>query len=247
MDNEELVRQLNIYFERMVACIQRRKGTFHKFIGDAIMASWSAIEAVSQGKEKDALNAVMACIEMRRELKALNVERTQQRLLPLRIGIGLNHGEVLAGQIGAPVFMEFTLMGDAVNTASRLEGMTKHFTTDIVIGEPVQALIGDAILLRRMGYIVLKGKSKPMMVYEVLTERDNPESSHFPMDCLAVYEASLTAFYERRFEEARNGFFRLAPIFPKDFCIHHYQAEAEKFMQDPPPEKWDGRIVLDSK
>jgi adenylate cyclase len=127
-----------------VGCVFDFKGTFHKFIGDAIMAAWGDIADASFGTETDAQNAVRSALMMRRSLRELNEERKTAGLMPLRIGIGLNHGiGVLVGMIGASSRMEWTVMGDAVNTASRLEGLTKEFKTDLAISESVRQLIGD--------------------------------------------------------------------------------------------------------
>src|SRR6201999_2890898 len=105
-------------------------------------------------------------------LRELNEERHGLGQMPLRIGIGLNHGDVLVGLIGASSRSEFTVMGDAVNTASRLEGLTKEFKTDLAISESVNQLLGDGFLVRRLGLIVLKGKTQTTVVYEVLAEKN---------------------------------------------------------------------------
>ena len=154
----EVMRQLNIYFERMVACITEYKGTVHKFIGDAVMAAWGDIADASLGAEQDARNAVASAVLMRYRLHELNAERKEQGLTPIRIGVGLNHGIVQAGMLGSTGRKEFTMIGDEVNVASRLEGMTKEFQTDLAISESVRLLLGDDFLVRRLGFIVLKGK-----------------------------------------------------------------------------------------
>ena len=202
----EVVRQLNIYFERMVACVTECKGNFHKFIGDAVMAAWGDIEAASQGPKKDAQNAVRSALMMRHKLRELNEERKTDGLLPLRIGIGLNHGVVQAGMLGSTGRMEFTVMGDEVNTASRLEGMTKEFKTDLAISESVLLLIGDGFLVRRLGLIVLKGKSTPTVVYEVLSEKTDLADSRMSVEGVARYEAAFDDFLARRFAQAEAGF-----------------------------------------
>ncbi len=110
LEEEELVRQLNLYFERMVNCISVCSGTLHKFIGDAIMSVWGDIESGTMGVARDAQNAVRSALMMRTRLRELNEERRVLNLTPIRIGIGLNHGEVLVGLIGAPSRSEFTVM-----------------------------------------------------------------------------------------------------------------------------------------
>ena len=146
----------------MVDCVLSRQGTLHKFIGDAVMAVWGDIAAASRGPEIDARAALDAALEMRHRLVKLNAVRAAAGLRELRIGIGLNHGDVLAGQIGAAQRSEFTVIGDPVNAASRLEGMTKEFHTDLAVGERVAALIGDDYILRKLGLVQLKGKAQPV-------------------------------------------------------------------------------------
>ena len=246
IEEAELVRQLNAYFEEMVDCVLRNGGTLHKFIGDAVMAVWGDIAASSHGIELDARAAVAAALEMRERLASLNILREADGLLPLRIGIGLNHGEVLAGQIGAAARSEFTVIGDAVNAASRLEGMTKEFRTDLAIGESVVELLDDTFLVRRLGLIQLKGKKKPLMVFEVLGRREKNDSKWTDED-LTVYHEAFEQFLSRDFNAATNGFERCAQTHPQDSCVQRYLNAAREFNAAPPEEDWDGRVVMETK
>ncbi|HEX4141089.1 MAG TPA: adenylate/guanylate cyclase domain-containing protein, partial [Candidatus Methylacidiphilales bacterium] len=247
LETAEVVRQLNIYFERMVACVTESKGTLHKFIGDAIMAAWGDIEAASQGEATDARNAVVSALMMRQRLKLLNEERKAANLMPLRIGIGLNHGVVQAGMLGSPGRMEFTVMGDTVNTASRLEGLTKEFKTDFAISESVKQLLGDDFLVRRLGLIVLKGKSEATVVYEVLAEKSDLEAARMSPGGVARYEEAFDHFLERRFDQAEALFVACAKDYPDDHCVKTYLAASREFLVTPPPPDWDGRIVMTTK
>jgi len=184
---------------------------------------------------------------MRRKLRELNEERKTEGLLPLRIGIGLNHGVVQAGMLGSTGRMEFTVMGDEVNTASRLEGMTKEFKTDLAISESVRLLIGDGFLVRRLGLIVLKGKTKPTVVYEVLAEKSDPGESRMTAESVARYEAAFDHFLTRRFTQAEAGFLACEKDYPDDYCIKSYLQASREFSTQPPPPEWDGRIVMETK
>ena len=246
IEEGELVRQLNAYFGEMVDCVLRNRGTLHKFIGDAVMAVWGDIASSSQGEELDARAAVTAALEMRERLVKLNDERVAAGLLPLRIGIGLNHGEVLAGQIGAAARSEFTVIGDAVNVASRLEGMTKEFHTDLAIGESVAELLDETFLVRRLGRIQLKGKKKPMMVFEVLGRRSKRDTAWTDED-LALYHDAFDRFLARDFEPAVAGFEQCAERHPKDSCVRRYLNAAREYHLTPPTEDWDGRVVMETK
>ena len=245
IETEELVRQLNVYFGEMVECVTANRGTFHKFIGDAVMAVWGDIASVSAGAEADARSAVDAALDMRARLVALNILRTADGLRPLRIGIGLNHGEVLVGQIGAAQRSEFTVIGDSVNVASRLEGMTKEFHTDLAIGESVAVLLGDGYLTRRLGRIQLKGKSKPMLVFEVLGKRG--DNTVWTDEDLSVYHDAFDHFLARDFAPAVAGFSRCLERHPQDSCVRRYLDAAEHYHLTPPTEDWDGRVVMETK
>jgi adenylate cyclase len=247
LEEEELVRQLNIYFERMVDCVKECGGTLHKFIGDAVMSVWGDIASVSLGEGKDARNAVRSALMMRLRLRELNEERRVLHQTPLRIGIGLNHGDVLVGLIGASSRSEFTVMGDAVNTASRLEGMTKEFKTDLAISESVRLLIGDEFLVRRLGLIVLKGKTKPTVVFEVLAETSDLGRSKLKPETVALYEKAFDDFLARRFAEAEAGFVACGRDYPDDYCVQNYLEASREFIAHPPPADWDGRIVMTTK
>ncbi len=243
----EVVRQLNVFFERMVNCVQECGGTLHKFIGDAIMSVWGDIAIASKGAEKDAQNAVRSALMMRRRLRELNEERTTEGLTPLRIGIGLNHGDVVVGLIGASSRSEFTVMGDGVNTCARLEGITKEFHTDLAISESVQHLSGDGFLCRRLGLIVFKGKTKPTIVYEVLAEKSDMAQSRMSAQGVARYEEAFDHFLARRFPQAEAGFLACEKDYPDDYCIKSYLQASREFSATPPPPDWDGRIVMTTK
>jgi adenylate cyclase len=247
LEDEELVRQINIYFERMVNCIKESRGTLHKFIGDAIMSVWGDIESVAMGVEKDAQNAVRSALLMRQRLRELNEERRALDLTPIRIGIGLNHGVVLVGLIGALSRSEFTVMGDAVNTASRLEGLTKEFKTDLAISDSVRLLLGDDFLCRRLGLIVLKGKTQATVVYEVIAEKSDMEQARMSAGGVAQYEQAFDHFLARRFVEAEAGFVACEKNYPDDFCVKTYLAASREYAAKPPPPDWDGRIVMTTK
>jgi adenylate cyclase len=248
LDASEVVRQLNVYFDRMIPCVKECRGTFHKYIGDAIMAAWGDIAATSLGPKDDAQNAVRAALMMRRNLRVLNEEREAQGLIPIRIGIGLNHGAgVLVGLIGASSQVEFTVMGDAVNTASRLEGMTKEFKTDFVISDSVRQLIGDEFLCRRVGLIVLMGKTTPTVVYEVIAEKNDMTQAKMTGGAVQHYEEAFDHFLARRFDKAEAGFTACEKEHPDDYCIKSYLKASHDFVAHPPAADWDGRIVMTTK
>lgn len=163
MPPEEVVELLNEYMTSMVSVIRRHGGIVDKYIGDAIMAIWG----VPIGREDDTYQAVKACLEMRKELAALNALRIARGQDALKIGMGLNFGRVIAGNIGSDEKMEYTVIGDTVNTASRMESMTKEYGTDLLIPAEIADRVKDRFVLKKLDSMKVKGKSAPIEVYTV--------------------------------------------------------------------------------
>ncbi len=175
MEPEEVVEFLNQYMTRMVHCITRAKGVVDKYIGDAIMAVWGA--PLSSGN--DVFNAVNASLMMRNELIKFNKERCDNKKPMIQIGCGIHCGPVLAGQIGTEDRMEYTVIGDTVNIASRIEALNKAFATDILITEEMAEKIKDKFRIVPMQKIKVKGKSEPLQIYAVLgryADFDSPKN-----------------------------------------------------------------------
>ena len=152
---------------KMVNCVAKTNGTVDKYIGDAIMAVWGAPESAGS-PAADAWNAVVGALMMRTELYQLNKKRTAEGKMAIKIGCGINSGSVVAGQIGSDLRMEYTVIGDAVNLASRTEALNKPFQTDILITENTYALIGDKLVVEEMPSVHVKGKEKEIKMYAVI-------------------------------------------------------------------------------
>ena len=165
-DPQALVAQLNEYLTAMVECVFRFGGTLDKFIGDAVMAVWGNTR--SEGVRNDAANAVRAALAMRQELARLNESWMARGLPPLRIGVAINHGEVVVGNIGSPQRMEFTVIGDAVNVSWRLQELTKELEAELIVGENVMALVIEEFELRPLGKAAIKGVPQPLEIFEIL-------------------------------------------------------------------------------
>ena len=177
MQPNEVVEFLNVYMTKMVDCINKTGGVVDKYIGDAIMAVWGASES-SGSPASDALNAVTAALMMRVELFKFNKERAAAGLPPVKIGCGINSGPVVAGQIGSEERMEYTVIGDAVNLASRTEALNKPFATDVLITENTYNLIKDKIVVQEMPGVHVKGKTDAIKMFAVinLAGRGKPET-----------------------------------------------------------------------
>ncbi len=168
---EEVVEFLNGYFHRMVKCVNDTHGTVDKFIGDALMATWGALRP--HGNETE--NALDAALEMRRQLIDFNKGRGSARKPTIHMGAGINTGPVIAGQIGSDEKMEYTVIGDTVNLASRVEALTKHFGVDLLVTEFALNKVKGIYKIVKMDDMRVKGKSKPVTVYAVLGRKDDPD------------------------------------------------------------------------
>ena len=169
MSPQDIVGFLNSYMTKMVDCITTTGGVVDKFIGDAIMSVWGA--PVSHGDPgQDAMAAVRAALLMRGALHELNKARDTPQRPFIRIGCGINTGDVVAGQIGSSKRMEYTVVGDAVNLAARTESLNKVFNTDILITENTWKFVKDKILVEEMPSVQIRGKKKPVRIFAVINE-----------------------------------------------------------------------------
>lgn len=241
---EAIVAQLNEYLSGMVDCVLQEGGTLHKFIGDAVMAVWG--DTMSGGRDEDARRAVRAALAMFGRLAELNKRWAEEGRTPIRMGIGINHGEVIVGNIGSTKRMEFTVIGDAVNLASRLEGATKEFGADILIGEDARPLVQAEFLLRPAGRIQVKGRNRAVNVYEVIggAKETAPRIS---ADAIALFEKAMASFYGRDFGTAVTLFEDFLSRNPDDSLGLVYAREARRLLDSPPPADWDGTYVMQTK
>jgi adenylate cyclase len=177
---EQVVEMLNEYFRRMVKIINANGGVVDKFIGDAIMAVWGA----PNSGIRDAHNAVKACVEMRRSLLELNELRVSRGQTPLMIGMGLHKGEAISGTIGSEERMEYTVIGDTVNQASRIEAATKAFGTDLLLSEGLAISVAEDFILDEAGTVEVKGKSEPLKLFKV---RGYYDASRSPIEVRTPY------------------------------------------------------------
>lgn len=170
MEPEEVVEYLNKYFTKMVGCVNDTHGIVDKFIGDAIMAHWGALQTHGNNTE----NAINAALMMRRGLIEFNADADDVKKPFAKFGCGINTGPVIAGQIGSEERLEFTVIGDAVNLASRIESLNKPFGTDILISHDSYEIVRDIYRVEKMPAIKVKGKSEAQTIYCVLGRFDDP-------------------------------------------------------------------------
>jgi adenylate cyclase len=243
-DPEELVRQLNEYLSAMTNVVFQNDGTLDKFIGDAIMAVWGNVK--SQGKAKDAKAAAYAALGMRRELLRLNNGWKTEGRMTLGMGVGINHGDVLAGNIGSQDRADLTVIGGAVNLASRLEGLTRIFGVDILVGATAADLIRDEFHLRSVARAQVKGITEPVDVFTIVEGRDhNPDQEL--LTWLETYEEGIRKFRDRDFTQAKILFSRFLEFYPEDSLAKMYLERSLEYEQAPPDKAWNAVEVFERK
>lgn len=243
-DPEELVRQLNEYLSKMVGVVFSNHGTLDKFIGDAIMAVWGNVQ--SNGPAADAKACARAALGMRRALVELNTGWRKESRMTLGMGVGINHGEALAGNIGSGDRADLTVIGDAVNLASRLEALTRQYGVDLLVGEAAEALIRDDFHLRSVARVQVKGKTIPVAVSTLLCAKGDDFDPEL-LKWLQDYEEGIAQFRGREFTKAKVSFARFLASYPDDYLAKMYLERAVGYEKEPPGEKWNAAEVFTKK
>jgi adenylate cyclase len=239
---EHLVGQLNEYFEAMVGHIEDTEGNAQKFIGDAILAAWG--DTHTNGGAEDARRAVATAVKMRATLKTLNAGWAgRDDRIVISIGMGINHGDVVVGEVGHPERREYTVLGDGVNFAARLESATKQFHTDCLVGEQVEALTREHFIYRHVDYLRVKGKTRPVNVYTLIGDRTVAAPPW-----LAEYHCARGLYVERKFAEAAALFRAVKEqIGGEDFLCDMYAQRCDTYATIAPPADWDGSYTMTEK
>src|SRR5437867_358486 len=243
-DPTVLVSQLNRYLSAMVPMVFDNGGTLDKFIGDAIMAVWGNVS--SHGAAEDAKAAVRAALGMRREMPKLNAAWRAEGMQPLAFGIGINHGEAIVGNIGSHERLDPTVIGDAVNLASRLEALTRIYAVDILVGQSAAELVRDDFHFRSVARVQVKGKSEPVEVFTLVGARKDDVDPEF-LKWLDIYEEGIAKFRKRDFKDAKLLFSHYLEFYPDDSLGKMYLASALEYEQAPPDEAWNAVEVFKKK
>jgi len=236
---EDVVAFLNSFFEVMGNAIQKHGGTIDKFIGDAILAVFGA----PQSYENNAERAVLAALEMFSSLSLLDTSNLKLPPEGLDIGIGIHEGDVIVGNIGSKDKFDYTVIGDTVNLASRLEGLTKHYRSHIIVSQSVRDKLSDTILFREIDSVRVKGKEIPTTIYKL----ENIRKNIFSDDALKFYNKALSMYKIRNWDTAIEYFNRVLDIIPDDDVSQMYIDRCNSFKISPPPEDWNGTRDLDFK
>lgn len=232
---------LNEYFTIMVECISEYEGMLDKFIGDAMMAAFGV--PIDHGDDED--RAVRASISMLTKLKDWNTERIANGLLPVEIGIGLNTDKIVSGNIGSPKRMDYTMIGDGVNLAARLESACKQYAAKLLISSYTFDRLKGTYRTRDIDEVIVKGKTEPVRVYEVL---DFYSDDDFPnvMDVAGHFREGRKHYAGGDWDKAMSSFNDALAANENDRLSNIYIERCEHLKADPPKD-WDGVWKLDSK
>lgn len=236
------VSLLNEYFTIMVDCIQKGSGMLDKFIGDAIMAAFG----IPIPHDDDEDRAVRTAISMITELQKWNEQRAADGKKPVDMGIGLNTDNVVSGNIGSPKRMDYTMIGDGVNLAARLESACKQYSARILISENTFKKLRGTYRIRDIDDVVVKGKTRPVCVYEVL---DYYTENSFPhlMEVVNHFNDGRNFYRKGEWAKAISSFNKALKKHPKDNLSKTYIQRCEHLKENPPEGKWNGVWIMTSK
>lgn len=242
MEPSELVHFLNEYLTEMTDIVFTHKGVLDKYMGDAIMAFWGA----PTEQPDHALQACKTAYHMMRRLRELQVGWTARGLPPLNIGVGVNSGPMIVGNVGSKSRFDYTVMGDAVNLGSRLEGVNKEYGTNILLSDSTYAHIKDQVAARFLDLITVKGKKEPTAIYELLAPIAEMEGV-VPDGFLETWAAAMELYKAQQFAEAKVLFTKVLQMRPSDGPALVFQARCDEMAADPPGVEWDGVYAMTHK
>ena len=226
---EQLVHLLNEYLSAMTEIAMKHEGVVDKFIGDAIMAFWGApLEQPEHAKM-----ACLTSLEMMKELRKMQEKWRKEGTPEIKIGIGLNSGPAVIGNMGSYERLSYTAMGDTINLGSRLEGLTKQYGVGILISENTKAKISNEFITRALDIVTVKGKKKPIKIYELVCMAS--ELTEKQKQTIETYEKGLELYLKRKFTEAIKEFEKV-----NDYASKAFIERCKEFKKNPPPKDWEG-------
>ncbi len=243
LDPSELVGLLNEYLTEMSDIIMAQRGTIDKYEGDAIISFFGApIEF-----EDHAERACRSAIRMKKVEEELNRRFVEERLSPAPVftRVGINTGEMVVGNMGTAQKMDYTIMGNSVNLAARLEGVNKQYGTWILVSETTFVEGGAPFAARRLDMVRVVGIQEPVRLYELVDEKRETSSSM--QEALEIFDEGLQVFEQRKWKKAKDYFKQVLDIIPQDGPSQFYIERCDKFIKKAPPENWDGVFNLSLK
>ncbi len=233
---------LNEYFTLMVDCLQKEGGMLDKFIGDAMMA----IFGLPLPREDDADRAVRAGIGMLVELERFNTARKERGMMAIDMGLGINTDEIVSGNIGSPKRMNYTVIGDGVNLAARLETACKQYGAKMLVSDATVKKLKGTYRMREADRVVVKGKTEPVVIFECLdyhTEASFPN----PMEVINHFKDGLAKYRRQDWEKAKGAFQEALKAHRGDKLSKIYMERCDYFEKNPPEKEWDGVWVMKEK
>ena len=241
LNPQALVALLNEYMTAMTDVVFAHDGVLDKYIGDAIMAFWNA----PMSQPDHARRACQAALAMVQRLQTMQIEWKRRGVPALELGIGINTGAMVVGNMGSRSRLAYTVLGDTVNVASRLEGLSKEYGTRIVIGEATRTAAGETFDYRFLDVVAVKGRSEPLAVYEVLGVAGEMEP--VKASWLDAYRRGIDLYRARRWGEASACFREALDRAPGDGPCSLYLRRSLDLLASPPPAEWDWTYVAKSK
>jgi adenylate cyclase len=242
LNPEEIVQLLNDYLSAMSQIILDNEGIIDKYEGDLIMAEWGAPVYF----EEHAVYACRSALKMQRRLAELRKEWKAQGMPELQSRIGINTGHMVVGNMGCLEVFDYTVMGDAVNLASRLEGANRLYLSTIMVGEETYEDVKDRFVLRELDTIRVRGRAEAARVYELLAEKEE-DLPPGRLEALRLYGEALDLYREGKFQEALEPLEKAIQAYPADGPSRALQRRCEQFVQSPPDRIWDGIWMLTEK
>ncbi|MBV8666563.1 MAG: adenylate/guanylate cyclase domain-containing protein [Burkholderiaceae bacterium] len=240
LEPNALREYINLYLTAMSEDIRGNRGTLDKYIGDAVMAFWGAPVTLPNHAGLGVTTALL----MHKSAEKLNADFTARGWPPLKIGIGLNTGEVRVGDMGSKIRRAYTVMGDAVNLASRLEGITKEYGVGVVVGEGTKAAAPD-FAYRELDRVRVKGKNEPVAIFEPVKLQS--ELSEDERRVLSRWHAALKSFRAQKWDEAELTILSLQKADPERKLYKRYLDSIADLRADPPGAEWDGVTTFKTK
>ena len=240
LDPTQLTQLMNEYLTPMTHVIHQHRGTIDKYMGDAIMAFWGA----PLHDPQHARHALLAGMEMLAKLEALQDHFKAKGWPPIKAGVGLNTGEMTVGNMGSEFRLAYTVMGDAVNLGSRLEGLTKEYGVQIMVSEFTRAAVPDFVY-RELDRVRVKGKDKSVGIFEpVCAQGEEPAGL---LEELALYEVALRLYREQEWLQAEEEFAQLRALCPERYLYEVYAKRITYLRESPPGPDWDGSFTFTTK
>ena len=237
---EKITDVLNFYLGEMSAIVYRSSGTLDKYIGDAIMSFWNAPVA----QPDHAARACRTALAMKQREREIQPQLAALGAKGMLTRVGLHTGPMTFGNMGSPQKFNYTVIGDAVNLGSRLEGANKLYGSEILISQTTADLVKDQFVCRQLDRLQVKGKKKPMAVYELMAE-GQPQDGLLPR--VERYERALRCYFEQKWDDAEAELNRLLADFPADLPAQALLKRVCKLRHDPPAADWDGVYVAKDK